>query len=687
MTHIDPDSQVEPLVRLGDLDEYRQGLARALSGEWDDERWTAYRVRFGVYGQRQAGVQMVRIKIPGGIVPVGWLKTLAEINRAFAVGPAHITTRQDFQIYHVPLERTAELLEALYINGITTREACGNTLRNMNSCALAGACPRELVDAGQVASQLARSFLRHPLVQHMPRKLKVTVSGCATDCATTSIHDFGLIAVVKDGAPGFRVFAGGGLGGAPHPAALVLDFITEDQIPAALEATVRLHQRFSDRVNRNAARIKFVNKRFGPEKFAQLLREEFDRLQGLGQRPWPKLRWRTPTDAPVARTPTGIVPDHDGANAVVVYVPLGIVSSDQLRALHDIAVAAGVGELRNTRDQNIAFMGVPSAKIDRLVAEVKAIGFDVPDAVDDVPDVISCPGTTTCRIGITSSQSFARTLEEGLKTDAAGRRVAVHVSGCQNSCGLHHIADIGLHGMGKKIDGRQAPHYQLHLGGDARTGTIGLPGPIVPARLADQAVALVRSGWLAGRGPGETIRAWAERLGKAGFARLLAPIDGSDADGLFVDWGQSEDWVSPGLARGDCAAPFAFDEGLADLADDGLIFLDRVLAAGRQAEAFAAGDAAALFAVRRLLLLRGQPAPDDITPPVAFAALRGSWSDAAPVLAALDAVESRRGAGDPGAFREAVAVLIDTVRTIVAQPPVATVAEIGNLAAILGGGE
>jgi len=685
MTHVDALPNTEPLVRLSDLDEYRQGLARILSGEWDDERWTAFRVRFGIYGQRQTGVQMVRVKVPGGIVPVAWLKTLAEVNRTFAGGPAHITTRQDFQLYHVPLRQTDAALEALYTNGVTTRETGGNTLRNMSSCALAGACPRELVDAGQVSAQLARAFLRHPLVQHMPRKFKLTVSGCATDCASTSIHDLGLIAVERDGIQGFRVFAGGGLGAAPHPAAEVLPFVTEEQLPAALEATVRVHQRYSDRVNRNASRIKYLNKRFGAEKFAALIAEEFDRLKDLPQRPWNKLPWRQPDQAPVARTPTGLVPDHDGNVAVVVYVPLGIVSSDQFQALYDIAVAAGVVQLRTTRDQNIAFLGVPPAKVEAVVAGVKAIGFDVPASATEIPDIISCPGTTTCRIGITSSQLFATTLEPALKV-AGTDQVAVRVSGCQNSCGLHHFGDIGLHGMAKKIDGRQAPHYQLHFGGDARTGAIALAGPVIPARLADRAVALLRGGWVSGRGQGEAIRAWAERLGKAGLADLLAPLEGADADGLFVDWGQTEEWVGPGQARGDCAAPFAFDEGLADLADDGLIGLDRFAAIGRTAEAFAVGGAGAVFAARRLLLLRGQPAADEITAPVAFANLRSLWYDAPSLLAVLGTLETQRDAGDLGAFREAVAVLIDTVRTIVAAPPAAA-AEIGDLAAILGGGE
>jgi len=260
----------EPLVRLSDLEEYRRGLALRLSGEWDEERFTAFRVRFGVYGQRQPHVQMIRIKIPGGIVPTGWLRALASVNRTLAVGDAHITTRQDVQIYSVPLERSADALEALYTAGLTTREACGNTLRNVTACALAGICPRERVDAGQVAERIARAWLRQPLVQHMPRKVKMSVSGCATDCGVSAIHDLSFIAVEG----GFQVFAGGGLGSAPRPAVKVLDLVADKELPAVVEALARLHQRYSDRKNRNAARVKFLVKRFGEAKFIQLFREE-----------------------------------------------------------------------------------------------------------------------------------------------------------------------------------------------------------------------------------------------------------------------------------------------------------------------------------------------------------------------------------------------------------------------------
>jgi sulfite reductase (NADPH) hemoprotein beta-component len=679
---------IEPLVRMTDLAEYRQALHNRLDGVWDDERWTAFRVRFGVYGQKQPGVQMVRIKIPGGIVPTHWLRTLAQVNRDFASGTAHFTTRQDVQIYHVALDRSADLLEALYSGGITTREACGNTLRNMNACSLAGACPRELVDAGIVADRLARTWLRQPLVQHMPRKMKFTVSGCATDCGASSIHDLGFIAVEQEGRRGFRVLAGGGLGGQPVKAAEVLSFVTEEELSTVVEAAARLHQRYSNRRDRNIARLKFVLKRFGAEKFIALFQEEFARVRGLRQRPWQPLEWRQPSEVSVPRTPVGVQPGHDGTLAVVVAVPLGLVSSDQLDSLHDIAVAAGVTQLRITRDQNIGFIGVHANEVGQLVAAVKAIGLDVPAHVDDSPDVVSCPGTTTCRIGITNSQGLAQRVLAEARDDATARGVSVHVSGCQNSCGLHHVADIGLHGMAKKIGGRSAPHYQIHLGGNAYTGEIAVEGPIVPARLADQAVRLLRQGYAGGGQVGENARAWATRLGKEGIAAVLAPISGADADGLFVDWGEAGEFAGPPRAKGECAAPFVVDDLYADLADDGLINVDRHLAAGRWQDALQAAETATVYGARRLLASRQVATDDAQSADSVFEAFGSSLADAPDALTAFSDVLAQREAavasGDAASYREAVAFFIDTVGVELARPVVAT-AEVGNLDAILGG--
>ena len=677
----------EPLVSEVDLAEYREGLSHRLAGEWDEERWTAYRVRFGVYGQRQDGVQMVRIKVPGGILPTPWLKTLASVNREFCDAEAHVTTRQDIQIYGVPLARTGELLEKLYAGGLPTREACGNTPRNITSCPLSGSCPKEHVNAAQVATQLATAWIRHPLVQHMPRKMKFSVSGCDTDCAFAPIHDIGFIAVEKGGAKGFRVLAGGGLGAQPRVAVQVEDFVGEQDLPVVVEALVRLHQRYSDRVNRNAARLKFLVKRFGEAKFVDLYREELARLKGLPQRPWDALAWRTPSDAVVDRNPLGVLKDHDGTQSVAVYIPLGLIQSDQLDQLHDLAVAAGVTELRTTQTQNLVFLGVKADKLDALIAGVKAIGFDVPKSGDAVPHVVSCPGTTTCRIGITSSQGLARVVEAHGKNDPLAAQFSVHISGCPNSCGLHHVADIGLHGMSKKMGGKVAPHYQLHFGGDARTGQVGVTGPLVPARLADDAIGLLRTALVTGRKQGETVRAWAERLGKSGVSDILAPLEGKAEDGLFVDWGEDQEYSGPNTgAKSECAATFASEDLLADLADDSLISVDRHMMAGREAEAREWAAKAAMYAARLLVLKRGVPTSDDIGASQALDLLTSTVADLAAVTGAVAGFRSLQS-GDMAQVREATAVLLDTVRAALqnAGQPVAAAAV--DLAAILGAAE
>ncbi len=663
--------EIEPLVRLSDLDEYRRGLVRRLDGEWDEDTWTGFRVRFGVYGQKQPGVQMVRIKIPGGVVPLAWLGVLARFNRQFCQGDVHITTRQDIQTYFVPLERTAEALEFLYSNGLTTREACGNTFRNVTACALAGNCPREHVDAGAVAQRVARTWIRNPLVQHMPRKAKISVSGCATDCAAAPIHDIGLIATEKDGHKGFSVRVGGGLGGQPRAAIKVLDFVTEDELATVVEATARLHQRYSDRINRNAARLKFVLKRFGEEKFRTLFLEEYARLKGLPQRPWQPLEWREPTEAAVERTPMGVVKQHDGRYAVVANPPLGNLSAAQLDELLAIGYAIGLDEVRTTRDQNLVLPNVPANCVDEVVRRLEAINILVPASAAETADVVACPGTTTCRIGMTNSPGFGRAVWEDAQNDPTARGISVRISGCQNSCGQHHIGDFGFHGVAKKINGQPAPHYQIHIGGDGRAGAqadvVGMSGPIIPARHGLAALRLLRQGYASGKQQGENVRAWAERIGKDGVIGLLASLDGVEPAETFTDWGDAETFKgAPGL-RGECAAPFASDNVLADLADDALIRVDRHLLAGRWDGALQSAEEAVVFAARRLLHHAYQFTQDDEPAVAIFERLREAASPA--VLAAFDRVAGERlaalSSGRAEQYREAVATFLDTATCVV----------------------
>ena len=682
----------EPLVKQEDAVELREALEKFQSGTWDEGRWTAFRLRYGIYGQLQPGVQMVRIKIPGGIVTLETARGVAEVNRRFAKGDVHLTTRQAFQIYHVPTERVADLYGAMATAGLTAREACGNTLRNFTSCALAGICPREHVDAGQVALQLSTAWIRNPLVQNMPRKFKATVSGCATDCGASGIHDFGAIAVEQNGRRGFRVLAGGGTGGQPVAAVQVLDFITEDALPTALEAAVRLHQRFSNRVDRNKARLKFLVKRFGAEKFRALFQEEFARLRALPQRPWEKLAWRSPDEAPAPESPNGVFAQHDGAASVVVTPPLGLLSSDQLEAIADIGSDQGATELRLTRDQNIALIGVAPDRVAAAIAALKAIGLPVQEEAGGEPDLISCPGTTTCRIGITNSQEFGRELLETVRqytSDAHARQnLRVRISGCQNGCGLHHVGDFGFRGMGKKIDGAPAPHYQIYIGGDDRTvGQIGIAGPIVPARQGKRALELLLAGYERDKHPEEPVRAWAERTGKEGLDGYLAALSDDPLPDAHVDWGQTDGFSTPAATKAECATAILDDNLYQDMADDALITLDRALIAGDADLALEQGGEAFRWAARRMLNAMGQLTSDEDGADDLKAWLRLHYAGDADVTAALDAVQvagdaahlTRNGTIDH--WRESLAVWLD-LADLAVQNAEETVglAEIGALA-------
>ncbi len=690
----------EPLVKQSDAVELRDALAKYQAGSWDEGRWTAFRLRYGIYGQLQPGVQMVRIKIPGGIVTLETARGVAEINRQFAKGDVHLTTRQAFQIYHVPTDQVGNLYAAMADTGLTAREACGNTLRNFTSCALAGICPREHVDAGQVALQLSTAWTRNPLVQNMPRKFKATVSGCATDCGASGIHDFGAIAVEQNGRRGFRVLAGGSTGGQPIAAVQVLDFVTEDALPTALEAAVRLHQRFSNRVDRNKARLKFLVKRFGAEKFRALFQEEFARLRALPQRPWEKLAWRQPEDAPVPETPNGVFDQHDGKLSIVVTPPLGLLSSDQLEAMATIAEEHGAHELRLTRDQNIALVGVTPARGEAAIAALTAIGLPVQQEAGGEPDLISCPGTTTCRIGITNSQEFGRELLETVRqytSDPAARQnLRVRISGCQNGCGLHHVGDFGFRGMGKKIGGVPAPHYQIYIGGDDRTvGQIAIAGPIVPARRAKRALELLLDGYERDKLPDEAVRAWAERAGKAGLDGYLTPLADDRAAGAledaFVDWGKSEGFSTPTATKAECAVAVFDDNLYQNMADDALITLDRALIAGDAELALEQGREAFRWAARRLLNAMGQITDDGNTADELTAWVRLHYAGDGDVTAALDAAQvagdaahlTRNGTIDK--WREALAVWLDLAELAVrnAEETVG-LAEIGVLADSVG---
>jgi len=427
-------------------------------------------------------------------------------------------------------------------------------------------------------------------------------------------------------------------------------------------------------------------KRFGEEKFRALFAEEFARLRGLTQRPWEALDWRDAGEAAVARTPAGVLDAHDGSKAVVVDIPLGLISTERLHALADITEEFGVTELRTTRDQNLVFLNVAPARVAALVAKVQALGFNVPAGNSAQVDVVSCPGTTTCRIGITNSQTLGRHLLKSVAEHQDAQGLAVRVSGCQNSCGLHHVGEIGFHGMAKKIDGKPTPHYQLHVGGDPRlNGAIGIGGPIIHAKLAPEAVKLLSSAYRAQAQGAESLRDWAQRVGKAGIEAALISLESAEVEAVDVDWG--DDFAFPGAPtlKGECAAPFVLDDLYEDQADDGLISFDRFLFAGRRDEAVEAALEGTTAAGRRLLAHAFQPVTEEESAESTALKVRTAFASEASLLAALDQVEGERAkvlaGAEPEAYREALAVWIDSQRDRLTRPyaPAAVEANYGAL--------
>ena len=698
----------EPLARMEDAAEFRAAYAKRKSGEWDATKWQGFRLRFGVYGQLQPNVHMIRIKIPGGVLPFDWAHTVAEVNRRWAGAKIHISTRQDLQVYYIKPDDVPDVLQFLYERGVTTREACGNTLRNMTSCHLAGVCPKEHVDAGDVAARLARLWIRHPLTQHMPRKFKVTVSGCESDCASSHIHDLGLVATHKNGKPGFKVYAAGGTGGQAITATVINDFLEEQELPWVIEALVRIHQKYSNRRNRNAARIKFVLKRFGAAKFKTLYDEEFARVRQLPTRPWEKLTWRQGDDSlPPPATPGGVVTRNDGQIGIVVKASLGLYTSDEFEHLITLAEQSGAKEFRTTRDQNLVMIGVPKTKVDDVVARVRSMGFQVENKLGDVPNVVACPGTSTCGIGITNSQNFGKEIEETVAAFKAKPNLSVKISGCQNGCGLHHVADFGFRGMGKKIGARNAPHYQIYVGGDPRlVGHIGLSGPTVPARLAERALKLLMTGYEQNRqGSDESVRDWALRVGKDGLKALVKPLEpevnGAD-EGLFFDFGEDWEFSPPAGRTSECAAGMADDDLQKDLADDALVDMDRALAVGNAAVAVARASEGLRYGAQRLRIKASAPGAETDNEDVVLSGVRAYFGHEPEVAATLDRFLAARtkaqGSRDGSAaalaeLREMLALWIDTAAEVVekAAPQPAFEAGLlgdsgGSVAAMLRGG-
>lgn len=564
-------AQDEQWIENEELTQYRDAVQNVLAGKLDETRFQAIRLQQGVYGQRQEGVNMVRVKLPGGVVSASQLNTVADVLDDYSeLDIASVTTRQDIQLHSIALVDTPAALEKLAEQGLTSREACGNTVRNITACPLAGVCPCEHSNVQPVVDAVAKRFLRHPLTQHLPRKFKMSFSGCEADCAQGLFHDLAVIATKRNGKFGYKVLAAGGLGHKPRAAITLEEFIPESELLPVIEAVLALHHRYSDRKRRARARMKFLLEKLGEEDFVQKYRVELQRTrQVYAHDALPAANWVEANDSAKEKiSATGAPRDalqqrQKGYFVYPVSLPLGDLSAIQMRGLAALlkqltdqtseikADQNNVLEMRVTQDQNLMLLNIPQDNLQAIKNGVKFLGLAAPAAGDDV---VACPGTWTCRLGITSSRLVSEELSGG-EGD-----LRIRVSGCHNGCAQPYVGDIGLHGEGRRINGKLIPHYRMHFGGDGRSGgEIAVRGPEVPARMAPAAINRVKREYKNTRRVDgqveESFRVWAQRQEENYFSKLLQDltvIAGPNSEWLSKDFGETEDFRVLALGGGEC---------------------------------------------------------------------------------------------------------------------------------------
>lgn len=584
--------EIDP-AQAADIEKFERVLAGYLAGEVDEDVFRVFRLTNGIYGQRQGGHnQMLRVKIPYGGVTPEQLDLFARIADEYSRGWGHITTRQNVQLHYVDLERVPDAMRELASVGLTTREACGDTVRNVMGCHLAGACPHEHLDISAWAEATYRHFVRNPLGQRLPRKFKINFSGCETDCGQAMFNDVGVVATTRvheDGSSeaGFRVFVAGGLGANPFPALALEDFTAREDLLPTIEAVLRVFNATGNRDNKLRARMKWVVQTLGWEETQRRIIKERKFL--IASSTWPggipaevEKEGDAPAGVSVNVTPTVIgqgtpvaitsnVPYErwaqgnvirgaaKGTVSAIAWSKLGDVTSDQFRALASIQREFGAS-VRLTNRQNIAFRDLTEEQLPKLYARLQAIGMAEPGA-ELARDVVACPGADTCNLAVTQSRGLAdaigaRLEEEGL-ADVGG--VRTNISGCTNSCGQHHIADIGFSGAERRAHGKSAPGYTMLLGGYVGQTQVhfGERALRLPAKAAPEAAVRVVRRFNAEREAGESFRGWMDRSGGVKtIAEDLKDLDvfpdpETDPD-FYVDFGETGPYVAE-VGESECA--------------------------------------------------------------------------------------------------------------------------------------
>jgi sulfite reductase beta subunit-like hemoprotein len=556
-----------------DIEEFVEKLEAFEKGELSADAFRTFRLLRGVYGQRQSDVQMLRVKIPFGRLGPDQLVAIADVADRYSRGFGHVTTRQNIQLHFVKLADAEASLLRMDEVGLTTREACGNSVRTVTACELAEVCSGAAFDVTQYADAVTRYFLRHPLSSSLPRKFKIAFSGCGTDCAYGAIHDIGFIAQIRDGQRGFKVYAAGGLSTTPQAAITLHEFVPAGEIGRVGEALLRLFHALGNRDNKARARMKYVLRKLGEEKFRAKYAElravvdaEATTELALPERPQNE---PAPPVAESGEKPAGYLAwrasnvvdqKQDGYVAAYVRLFLGDITSSQMRALAQLLSQFGDGTIRLTVDQNILIPWVDKRSLPALYAALQKLELSLPD-VHTARDVTSCPGAESCNLAVTSSRNVARAISERLGaadvTGAAGLAdTTIKVSGCPNSCGQHHIADIGWHGAAKTVNGITYPMYQLHLGGgvDEKGAYFGRQVVKVVARRVPDAVAVLMKLFESDHAADETPEAFFRRVDPKRVVAALGDLATAAPEGAEqVDIGEDAGF-HVAIGAGECAA-------------------------------------------------------------------------------------------------------------------------------------
>ncbi|SIR09401.1 HEPN domain-containing protein [Maribacter ulvicola] len=567
-------TEIENQVVAKDILELERKIHEFHGGKLDEEKFRSLRLARGVYGQRQEGVQMIRIKLPYGKVTSQQLLRICDVSDEYSTGRLHITTRQDIQIHYVDLNRTPQLWSELEKDDITLREACGNTVRNVTASETAGIDVEEPFDVSPYAHALFQYFLRNPVSQEMGRKFKVSFSASDADTGLSYMHDLGFIAKIENGEVGFKVMLGGGLGSQPRHADELYSFLPADQIIPLMETVIRVFDRYGERKSRAKARMKFLLKDLGLDGFKELLAAEktavpFDTFP-IDPEDYPKTKV---SDLKVPAVDiadsiefeqwksTNVVPQKQpGYVALGIKVLLGDFYTDKARLLANLVQKYAAGELRLSLRQNILIPFVKEENVAFFYTELKKLGF-AEAGYNKALDITACPGTDTCNLGIASSTGIAEELERVIKTEYPdyinNEDVVIKISGCMNACGQHNMANIGFQGMSVRTkDKLVAPALQVLLGGSTDgngQGRFADKVVKVPSKRGPEALRLILNDFDANGGDLSFPDYYAEK-GQMYFYDFLTPL--SSVDDLtpedFIDWGNTERYEKA-IGVGECA--------------------------------------------------------------------------------------------------------------------------------------